>query len=60
MMTVQYFIRNVYGTQTLYVTGEAMKWVNVLTHRKTVTLKDLQALEKLGIKIERIEDPETV
>lgn len=58
-MTIQYFVRNVYGTQTMYATGEAVKWVKALTKRKTISIQDLQALENLGLKIERVEDPDS-
>jgi len=41
---------NVYGNDMMYVCSEHAKWIQDLTGRKTLSSKDIQALQNLGFE----------
>lgn len=59
-MRLQLFERNVYGRQTIYPVGDLAKPLEVLTRRKTIDHRDLDALVALGIEIEWMKDPRSI
>ena len=59
-MKLQLFERNVYGRQTIYPVGDLAKPLEVLTRRKTIDHRDLDALVALGIEIEWMKDPRSI
>lgn len=59
-MRLQLFERNVYGRQTIYPVGGMAKPLEVLTRRKTIDHRDLDALVDLGIEIEWVKDPQSI
>jgi hypothetical protein len=55
-MNIQYYVKDVYGIPTRYIANdEAAKLVRQLTGKKTVSSNDLEALEKLGHEIIRVD-----
>lgn len=54
------FERSVYGRQTIYPVGDMVKPLEVLTRRKTIDHRDLDALVDLGIEIEWVKDPKSI
>ncbi len=59
-MKIQYYRKNVYGKECLYITGLAELPVGYLTGRKTVTKGDLSCLQDLGHEIEEVLAPKLV
>ena len=57
---LQLFERNVYGRQTIYPVGDMAASLEVLTRRKTIDHRDLDALVDLGIEIEWVKDPKSI
>jgi len=57
---LQLFDRSVYGRQTIYPVGDMSKPLEVLTRRKTIDHRDLDALVDLGIEIEWVKDPRSI
>jgi hypothetical protein len=55
--TIPLYERNNYGTTALYATGPLADAIADLTGRKTLTLRDMNALRKLGFEFDLQQDP---
>ena len=44
--------KSVYGNVLYYVQGDAALYIGELTGKKTVTLKQIEALKQLGLNVE--------
>jgi len=57
-MTIQYYRKNVYGNEVMYIADEHIAYyVNQLTNRVTMTGSDMFALSKLGFEFEEVLAP---
>lgn len=57
-MTIQYYIKSVYGTDKKYVADwRIMKLISALTHQATISSSHILALEQLGHKFEQVLPP---
>lgn len=54
MQPITYVKKTIYGTDMLYIIGEAAPHIQKLTGKKTVTEADLKALESLGLTTEYV------
>ena len=57
-MKIAYFQRNVYGNNLIYPIGPGSEDISILTHKKTFTLGDMKALQRLGVDFIAVPDPE--
>ena len=51
---IKYYIQNNYGSKHYYLLGEFAHTISKLTGKKTVSLKDIENLKKLGIEFEQV------
>ena len=50
-MKIEYYKKNVYGVENIYIHGAAAKLVATLTRKITVNMSDLKALSDLGHEV---------
>jgi hypothetical protein len=55
--SIEYYIKNVYGNENIYIIGENAKHIQTLTNKKTIDKGDMLALEKLGLIFTRTFEP---
>ena len=55
--TIDYYEKQNYGTPALYITGQYKAAIADLTGRRTITLRDMQALNRLGFTFNRVAAP---
>lgn len=54
-MEIQFFKKNVYGVEMIYVKNEKIKTeINRLTRKKTIDLGDITALKNLGFQLKEV------
>lgn len=57
-MTAQYYTKNVYGNQMIYlVESPEANAIRCLTSRKTLCGADIEALKVLGVQLDRVFEP---
>ena len=53
-MIIEYYTKNVYGKELIYIEPPHRLTILELTGKKTVSEKDIDNLEKLGLKFKRV------
>lgn len=60
-MTIKYFTRSNWGNIHLYILDESIAYsISILTGKKTIDKRDIEALKKLGFSFELVLDPDLV
>lgn len=58
-MNLEYYVKNHLGTDRMYVANNMKRmWLMKLTKRSTITDPDKKALEGLGFKLVKVNNPE--
>lgn len=59
-MTIKYYTKIIYGTEFMYIADRDIdETVRILTMQKTISRKQMLALERLGLKFKRVFEPIT-
>lgn len=57
-MKIEYYVKSVYGTDTLYVMdADIARHLSILTGMKTLTTRHMEALKALGFSFEEVIAP---
>ena len=53
-MTINYYIKNVYGNETLYVKGNHAEAIKMISGKQSLTMQVKRGLEKLGFEFVQV------